>query len=132
MRPKNKPEAVETFLGGAENVPEQGLVTTVMTDIPPELAYYAVDLGMFFHGMVQKLAKNSHKGDVIGGNPIVIAAEAITEVAELVEQLGMDQRDPNMVGECYDVSNYGFLLFRLLLDNGARLEESKEKSNDDS
>jgi hypothetical protein len=87
-------------------------------DLPPSLEMMEERLREFFQGMLFKLDKNSHKNtpeikDIPG-----MVAMLLDELAEFNDQFRVAKDDPNTLIELFDVSNFAFLMFLALRNQG--------------
>lgn len=93
-------------------------MTTIAVGVPPSLQKYRGHLRMFLEGMVRKLDLNSHKDTPTRPSVETLLSLMIGEKEELEEQLKNDKWDPNSLTETYDISNYAFLIFMALRNEG--------------
>ena len=101
----------------------------ITLDIPPSLEKYTVHLGLFFAGMIEKLAKNSHKE-----TPTVPTIPAILdllqlELDEFEEQFYDDRNNENTLIELMDVSNFAFLAYIALRIQGVKYAKEVRNTN---
>jgi hypothetical protein len=86
--------------------------------VPDSLAKYRPHLLSFFNGMIRKLDKNSwkdaHSRKTIG----VLVDNLRQEVVEFEEQLALDKFDKNTLVELMDTSNFAFLTYCVLREEG--------------
>jgi hypothetical protein len=90
--------------------------------LPPRLKHYAPELEHFFNGMVFKLAVNAHKDTPTRPQVPELIGGLMREMGELMEQIARDRFDPNSLQECFDTSNYAFLVYLALLRDGVGKE----------
>lgn len=85
--------------------------------LPDELAGYSDDIGYFVRGMVDKLARNAHKGkweDV----DLKRAVELMHgEIYELMVAVAYEDVD-DAVRECYDIANFALIAAAVLQRDG--------------
>jgi hypothetical protein len=86
--------------------------------VPDSLLMFEERLREFFQGMLWKLHLNAHKKtpevvDVPGMTRMLLA-----ELGEFMEQFYKDKKDANTVVELFDVSNFAFLIFLALRNQG--------------
>lgn len=87
-------------------------------DLPSSLTIYEERLREFFQGMLYKLDMNSHKKtpeitDIPGMTKMLLR-----ELDEFIEQFNEDRKHANTVIELCDVSNFAFLMFLALRNQG--------------
>jgi hypothetical protein len=100
-------------------------------NLPSELMLLEERLREFFQGMLYKLAINAHKKtpemvDIPGMTEMLLE-----ELREFTEQFNEDKTDANTVIELFDVSNFAFLMFLALRNQGNADWRSVGEMSDD-
>lgn len=99
-------------------------------NIPPTLAAYRHHLRDFFDMMVLKLHQNSHKNTPSTADIPRIVDLMRGEIREFEEQFAEDVNNPNSLLELCDSSNFAFLAFVALREQGvADLREAWIREN---
>lgn len=94
-------------------------------NIPTVLKRHEPHLKQFFDGMVFKLMVNSHKDDTTAKDVPVLLGLLADEVKEFTDQLAEKTDDPNALSELMDMSNFSYLLFHYLRNQGVADEREQ-------
>lgn len=100
-------------------------MTQIAVAVPPSLQKYRGHLRLFFEGMIRKLDLNSHKDTPTRPAMETLFALLQGEIEELDTQIKEDQLDTNSLVETQDISNYAFLMFVALRNDGTLTETEK-------
>jgi len=94
----------------------------IMLDVPNSLEPWHALLADFFHGMILKLDKNSHKDTPTKETLPKIMDLLREEIKEFEEQLYKDRFDENSLIELMDQANFSFLAYVALRMEGVKHE----------
>lgn len=97
-------------------------MTNIAVSIPPSLSKYRSHLRLFFEGMIRKLDLNSHKSTPEREDIQTILTSLRAEIEEFEEQISRTKFDPNALTELQDASNFAFLAFVAMRNDGVLTE----------
>lgn len=100
-------------------------MTNIAVPVPPSLQRYSEHLREFFSGMCRKLDMNSHKSTPERAQIQTIVEHLRREVEEFEEQLAEDPKAENALVELFDTSNFAFLAFVALRNNGTKTKRER-------
>lgn len=95
-------------------------MSQIAVPTPPSLSVYRDSLREFFAGMMRKLDKNSHKRTPETNDIPTIIELLQEEIKEFMEQFSANKYDVNSLIELFDVSNFAFLAFHALRNEGVK------------
>lgn len=90
----------------------------ITLQVPDELEKYRTHLYHFVDGMIAKLYKNRHKDAHTLPRMGVLVDLLKQEIVEFEEQLEANKWDTNSLRELMDTSNFAFLAYCVLREEG--------------
>lgn len=94
-------------------------------NVPKTLKRHEPFLKQFMEGMIFKLHVNSHKDDTAEKDIPILLGCLADEVQEFQDQLEEKMDDPNALSELMDMSNFSYLLFHYLRNQGVADEREQ-------
>lgn len=95
-------------------------MSNIAVQTPPSLSAFREHLKEFVTGMLYKLDVNSHKSTPTTDSIPDIIEKLRHEIVEFEEQLQEDMFDENSLLELMDISNFAFLAYVALKNNGVK------------
>jgi hypothetical protein len=97
----------------------------MLINVPKTLKRHEPFLKQFMEGMIFKLHVNSHKDDTAEKDIPILLDHLADEVQEFRDQLTEKADDPNSLSELMDMSNFSYLLFHYLRNQGVADEREQ-------
>jgi hypothetical protein len=92
--------------------------SSISVEIPTSLALLEERLREFFQGMIYKLEMNAHKRTPEISDIPSMTEMLRVELKEFVDQFEENKHDVNTLIELFDTSNFAFLIFVALRNQG--------------